>query len=140
LLISSNGTTWSPAKNSPDNELSYIAFGNGIFVGTGYSLQDFCYTSIDGNDWAPVDVAGRRAYQVVFGNDKFLAQVDDGFIYYSSDGMNWTPTTQPAGFILAFANGKFLALQYNVPSSESVDGISWQPTAPVPSMVYLGTV
>jgi Ig-like domain-containing protein len=131
VLVSSNGTTWSVANNPESDFLSYITFGNGVFVASGYYSPRFCYTSTDGRNWTPQGPSGVRAYRLAFGNGRFVAWGYDGAVRYSLDGANWTRSAGTSAYLIGFANGRFLSfLDYVGLLYESVDGLNWQALGP----------
>lgn len=123
MLVSSNGTDWLVGKGLDNDWLQDIAFGNGIFVAVGTYDGPFCYVSTDGLSWNGVEAGDNRAYQVKFGNGRFLGQAS-GMIFYSTDGYHWTPTSAAPGNLLAFGNGRFFASD-GISVYESVDGMAW---------------
>ena len=126
VLVSSNGLDWEFGVNPDSERLTRIVFGNGVFVATSYYVPYFCYTSVDGRHWVGRNVSGLRAYEVLFGNGRFLAVGSDGFVYYSKNGEDWTNSGVNKVTPLFFGNGRFIAFGSGGNMEESTDGVAWQ--------------
>lgn len=137
VLLSKEGLSWSRLEDGP-RAIESIAFGNGIFLGSGvdtdipgkvYSDSQATVASTNGLDWwkvrHPLPGQGGTGMMTPFGHwggttaitfagGKFVATTVHG-IYISENGNTWEPTTEPNGFKscyfgAAFGNGVFVAV------------------------------
>jgi hypothetical protein len=138
IFYSADGLTWSrgsvvasdDATSMPPSalQLSTIAFGNGVYVGTG--VQGVV-TSTDGIHWVcrtgPLaNWLAIDARQLAFGIGRFVA-VGYGGSFTSTDGVNWTTLKGlPTLYGVAYGNGLFVARD-TTGSWTSVDGLAWTP-------------
>lgn len=101
LLSSLNGITWSTPSSISTNTLKGIAYGpvigstgTGTFVAVG--ANGTVVTSLDGgtswtlpiSPFSPTTVINAVTY-----GRQFIAVADDGSIFASIDGLNWTPAS-----------------------------------------------
>ena len=108
--LSIGSSSWGESSFS---DFISVTYGNGIFVGVGYSRNDgtyTIYTSADGIEWTPGINAVSGVTTVAFGNGTFVA-VGLGGIATSIDGAIWTARS-PRAFLnnVAFGAGKFVAV------------------------------
>jgi hypothetical protein len=64
---------------------------------------------------------------IAYGNGKFVVISESSPGAYSTDGINWTAMTMPAGTWrgVAYGGGKFIAANANLAGAYSFDGINW---------------
>ena len=139
ILESTDAKTWTeyvPEKLPPIYSISY---GNGTFVGIGYSESSRVYLlgSHDLKKWTQVLDSkwqqGASQIDLAFGNGRFVAVVSNyrqgGVTLTSEDGWTWMRydtalELQSNWEGMSFENGQFYVVgPYGV--STSVDGISW---------------
>ncbi len=153
VTTSPDGITWTSRTlgltGTTDRIPTKVAYGNGKWVamwnrsGTGAFVS---YTA-DITNWstfATISVAGTSdaTFELAFGNGVFVAagRITNGYVWRSTDGINWTVITPPGGAIgLEMGNvtfdsvlGVFLAKAN--PSSvlkfyTSTDGLGWTLTS-----------
>lgn len=84
----------------------------------------------DSNIWtwtSAVDVGSYDWYDVAYGDDKYVAVGENGYITTSTDGETWTTPVQVGTqdwYGVTYGNGKFVAVN-NYFVSTSTDGINW---------------
>lgn len=87
--------------------------------------------SVPSPDWQTMTMPTKYAYNLVFGNDKFVivgaTSNEQTTFTYSTDGQNWA-TTQVAGSYdrIGAGGGKFVALGSGATGVYSIDGVSWE--------------
>jgi hypothetical protein len=123
-LISKDGYSWS--RHNIPMGIERVAFGNGLFLGVGQSLEyqnryyighATAYTSPDGVTWTQhADIVGdmwNKFYDVTWGGGQFVA-VGNYYTISSSDGTNWVQRTayfdSPSRNGIAFGNGRFVVV------------------------------
>ena len=137
--------------NNNERLVEDIAFGNGIFVGTG--INGRIIKSSDGKNWVPVTTNsinqslggnGASMYKMKFLNGNFIAvgggmDINSLFlILTSTDGDNWIKQTNDLvntqwarGFSVTYGNGKYIIIgnkSGNDPATvclTSTDGVNW---------------
>lgn len=118
-----------PISGSIQN-LSSIAFGDGVFVGVGDASA--IVRSTDGVNWT-VSTAGSygNLARVRFLNGQFVAVGTSDQLLSSIDGITWTATTLPqAGFWdIAYGNGAYVLA--GSATYVSGNGVDWTPTHPM---------
>lgn len=154
---SSDGIEWTTPKNDyGDTHTSYvwgwsdIVFANGIFVTVcDSSRYGFISTSENGIDWTPLQQIsymryGETVYAILngitFGNNKFVAIDENGYVISSTDGIEWTTpilnNNQEIGYWndIAYDNNNNLFISVSGVTSygdgeayicTSSDGIEW---------------
>jgi hypothetical protein len=138
---SDDGVAWVEQNSGPRNVInSGIAFGNGLFVATGYrgipGAPDYSLISRspDGLDWsAPASqFSYDHLYGVAYVNGILVAVgEDDGdaVLLTSNDGINWVARSSGANrplYGVASGNGRFVAVGQAAVRISS-DGITWGP-------------
>ncbi len=131
LAISTNSTDWNATSVGGTN-LSWICFGNGVFVmapitSTGYDLNSSVRVSADGQSWStqtmplPPNCSLGHIHDVCFGNGVLIASVQfEKHIPYSpsaparsyftsSDGTNWVVA---GSFLLTTLPGNWWKVYY----------------------------
>jgi hypothetical protein len=138
VLVSTDGTNWSPVKHVGDNLLA-VTYGGGRFVATGGTGT--IVTSTDGVTWVTQRARdageGHWLSGLAYGANHFVAVGWGGGILTSTDGVTWTLQQRRRPYVLnciAYGNGRFVALE-NGPSNVdadaliSIDGADWAQTA-----------
>jgi Listeria/Bacterioides repeat len=145
--ISTSASAWTTASSVlPDYDSSsqyfhLSAYGNGVFVEmeccTKVSTARISYAAAPSSTWTnAASLSGTpdsQALATVIYGDKFVALGWGGYIYYSSDGKDWTIATGLSAITsigsgwtsLAYGNGYYYALQGDGKTAYSRDGISW---------------
>jgi hypothetical protein len=94
--------------------------------------------AINNSIWIPNNT-NIDADDASYGNGIWVA-INNGVIHYSTDGINWTDTSQFASSVV-FGNGLFVAVGSGINVTEriktSTDGINWTTrTTPSPELIY----
>ena len=151
VLTSSDAHTRVVREVPPQQGLSCVSYGNGMFLATEAGTRTRVWTSPDGAVWVPVGfVPAENIVRVTYGNGLFVASGSDGgscsgsghgVLYVSVDGTTWTPGLSRDCTIrdVAFGGGFFVAIanyggrggQYASLVS-SVDGVTWQTLVSLP--------
>ena len=157
---STDGITWTSRTLPASYRTWYnLVYGNGLWVLSAYSsgigtAGDYTFTSPDGINWTSQgQVLGYDARRGIYANGLFLVPCGGGFLYYSSDGITWSPyrvtSSGPDLCDVAYLNGVYVATTvYNsgtsgtnyVFSSTSVTGpwttrLTFSPDAWYPVMI-----
>lgn len=124
IWTSSDAYQWAQAYNRNHLPFTGVAFGQDRFLAWTW---EGLYTSTDGLNWTIVDNEGGMGYiqDVVWGGSGFAAVDLDGRIFWSSDGLAWTPAQAAAGMPLnsvTYRNGWFVAAGRNGRIVTSDDG------------------
>jgi subtilisin family serine protease len=123
---SADGTNWSVVIS---NILEDVAFGNGLYVGVGYSGRLF--VSQDLSSWLWRGLGSLTSYvltDVKFQGGQFVACGRNGNILTSKDGKDWT--LQNSGFAsglekMAYGAGRHIIVGINGIILHSPDGVTW---------------
>lgn len=128
ISTSEDGETWTtPASIN-------IASSRAItFDGTYYWILNFygeVYQSSDLSSWSKLATLENNNYYwwtICYGNGKYVAMANGGYVAYSSDGTNWSSPANlsPDWNSLKYGNGKFVALSSYGDISTSTDGETW---------------
>ena len=125
---------YNDLANKPDNsDLLSIINNKADAFGVGYGLQNGFDTS---NAWtAPISFGDTStSYNwtgITYGNNKFVAIGDGGYISTSTDGVTWTTPVKNSNLGsnawtgIAYGNNKFVALGMGGYISTSTDGVTW---------------
>jgi len=129
-IFSADGIHWEVLPN-PGITVSYIAYGNGLYVATGSGNFDEIETAISRDliHWELLPI--RAGGPVQFGNGRFVL---GGFV--SFDGTNWVRRTAPGPYNLKFSEGVFTGIG-SAPNEQgyvSVDGLSWHRLFEMPQL------
>ena len=102
---------------------TFIRKSDGSLWGTGYNgygqlgdgrLLDMVTVSEDGgNTWTDVGTTQYPWTSITFGNGRFVAVGDNGYVMYSTDGYNWNNGDRPSHHdweSVTYGNGKFVAV------------------------------
>jgi hypothetical protein len=123
---SMNGTNWNIVHS---DILEDVAFGNGFYLGVGYSGR--VGSSTDLIFWSPRSLGSLTSYaltDVKFLNGQFVACGRSGNILTSTDGKNWTSRNWNPGMgfeELAFGAGRYVAVGYRGNILHSADTVTW---------------
>lgn len=138
-LYASPGTGWSWRNPLPTgNQLSSVAYGNGLFVAVG--SNDTIITSSDGATWtqqvpplyvSPLAVVygtpGGSGLFVAVGTD--IATMQQDVILTSPDGITWTVSLAQSGSgglpAVAYGNNEFVAVGYGGQTFTNGGGSFW---------------
>ena len=131
--ISYDGVNWNilPSTNI---DLSYVAYGNGIYVAMTYINSSFYYTSTNGTTWTERSsiFSGEQVSGINFNNGLFVVITSSGTkkVITSTDGINWTNRTVPqqnSFTSITYGNGLFVAVSSDGVSRVMIssNGISW---------------
>ena len=94
--ISTDGNSWIKESNNLDFFAKSVCYGNGKYVAVGnYDDYKAIAYSTDAINWTIIKSIGGWAlqkdlYSVTYGNGKFAAVGENGTIYTSIDGANWS--------------------------------------------------
>lgn len=117
---STNGITWT-SRTLPDTRTDWynLIYGNGTWVlsafGSGIgTANDYTYTSTNGITWTSQgQVLGYDSRRGIYANGLFLVPCGGGYLYYSSDGVTWSPyrvtASGPDLGDVAYLNGVYVA-------------------------------
>ena len=113
LLYSTDGTNFVYADVQPINNVTSIAYGNGVFVAIGDGAYYKAY-STNGNIWThvPTNLPATNRYGVAYGNGIFVVVGADvtGGLLTSQDGINWIQQTVATDLkCVAYGNGRWYA-------------------------------
>lgn len=136
-----DAVTWTYTNRIGSNLSDWydIAYGNGIWIAVGDNGKyGYITTSTDGLSWTEptIHTEVETIYSVTFGNGKFVAIGNGGYIFTSEDGQNWNSlkieALQPAIFEkIIYANGLFVTCGWQYTNSyigcisTSADGAAW---------------
>ena len=131
-------TTWDGKSIHSYATHSRTSYGNGVFVTVGSGDSNtggIIYYSADGIAWVSangVSVDNCSAlYDVCYGDGKFIAvgrnDTYSGGIYYSTDGINWSVSTNVDYELygVVYGDGKFVAVAWSGATYYSTDGLTW---------------
>ncbi|MEY2689438.1 MAG: hypothetical protein RL375_3637 [Pseudomonadota bacterium] len=133
VIQSTDGITWTTdARTVFANEAIALAYGNGIFVAYGLSVQ----ISTDGVIWTKPVLGTTMPNRMKFVNGQFMALLPAGQISTSTDGITWS--TRSTGSTRAlndidYGNGLYaIAGAFNAQTVTgtllvSTDGQTWTP-------------
>lgn len=131
------GTTWVDRSSQfSGNHWNGVAYGKGSFVAVSPSGSTDAghriMRSSDGVTWTRSALAVAEGVSIAFGDDTFVSAMQNGRIYASPDGIDWTLWDQGVGPSngwqgVTYGDGKFLAVAYSgpYPSARSSNGVSW---------------
>jgi hypothetical protein len=134
VFTSTDGVNWAtatlPTHHAPI--LRAIAFGNGMFLAISDAPVTRVWTSADGVMWAPAASGPGHEIEIedlAFGNGLFVAVGDEGAVYTSPDGTNWTSRDSDVSNRLVdvtYGNGRFVAVGTRGRIISSANGTSWR--------------
>ena len=118
---------WIPRVSGVANHLQAVAFGDGVFVATGFG--GVLLSSTDGINWAQRS-SGTTSHllDAIYENGQFIVVGSSGNILTSADGVNWLKRVSPSnGGItsVCFGNGIYVAVGSLGLVLTSLDGVNW---------------
>ncbi len=122
VLVSTNASDWVVPAYAPTS-LSDLACSSAIFVGV--SGTAIC-TTTNGYNWQTNSVTTNSLHGVKHANGLFFAVGDNGAIYSSGDGLNWTNvslTNAGSFYAMDYGNGVYVCAG-NI-AATSLDGVAW---------------
>lgn len=139
LYYSSDLSSWNKCSITADQFIYGMAYGNGIYVATGYVYN---FYSSNGINWNMTSTASYTTMRyVAYGAGLFVALRENsgsggGNGWFSFNGEDWgqTPLENMPFQSLVYGNGKFIAVPSKTASSGgsntnivkyTYDGISW---------------
>ena len=122
MAYSNDGVTWTVVEfqNLDNISINAIAYGGGKFVTVGNNVTNLGnisnMASNNGENWTRMDTFTSNSGGITYVNDRFVAKVGAGYVYYSTDGITWIAVTDSifgdarnyAG--IAYGGGKFVAV------------------------------
>src|SRR5437016_14616435 len=112
ILGSSDGITWADHSISSTNDFSAVTYGSGAFVGVGFfrkppffSQTPIIWRSTDGINWSLQTLPYVIAHDIAYAQNSFAVVGDDGAIFSSPDGVNWTARASGTGGTLYAVTG-----------------------------------
>jgi hypothetical protein len=139
ILTSSNGENWEVVSTQPRIGINAIASDNGLMVAAGGSPAYIggpmgsaaVLSSTNGYDWqiALTNLTDQLS-AIAHGNGLWVVTGDDGGIYTSSNGVNWTNHSLPPTIYdlnkVVYGNGYFIAFPvYHDFVYVSTNGMDW---------------
>jgi hypothetical protein len=148
ILTSADTTSWTPRGSGlSSNDFHGITFANGIFLAVGNLVRPIepcefgecppllyptIFTSADGIEWTQRYLGTPYAvlYDIVYGNNSFVAVGSRGTVITSYDGINWTIkdyVVEGSITSVVYALGTFVAVSKTHASLiiTSADGVEW---------------
>jgi len=129
VFSSTNGADWNATLTNLFNQLSAVAYGNGMWIVCGD--DGGIYTSGDAMNWTNNSLlpTTHDLHELVFGNGRFIAfAASRDLVYHSTNGVNWVSnqTALVSQVTCArFINGRFTAVGNNGTILFSDDGLNW---------------
>jgi len=147
-IVSTNGLDWTVSGYGPifysDNfpgfaSITSLACSNTNFVGV---CSAGVVTTSDGINWITNALSSNALNGVNYANGQYFAVGNNGSIYSSADGRNWSEcsiNSSGALYATAFGNGMYLTAGTVIASSQ--DGVTWalastNPPAVVSKLVF----
>jgi hypothetical protein len=131
ILTSADGLNWAHAivASGDYRRVMDVAYGNGVFVAVGHDIEGRnVFVSTNGTHWQDVARVPAHIDALTFANNVFVAVGDDGAVYTSADGLNWTERDSTVSQRLrgvAYGNGTFVAVGSRGRIVRSANGITW---------------
>lgn len=135
LLSQAQAPTINANFGLPITSAKGVAYGNSVYVTL---VNNKVYTSADGNNWSRVtdaSVPTGTFNSLSFGAGLFVAAGNNGLLFTSANGVNWTTRTSGTAnhlYDVQFLNSSFYAVGNNATLLASANGTSW-------SVVAMGT-
>ena len=120
ISTSPDGQAWTERRHA-GAPLGTIAFGNGMFVGSGDNGA--IATSADGITWTERTV-GAGSGAVIFTGTAFVLRRDGG-LYTSTDGAQWTMASSDSREVLGYFNGNYVSFGWPLKVTISSDLKQW---------------
>ncbi|MBI1175948.1 hypothetical protein GC207_00755 [bacterium] len=134
LASSPDGLGWTSYANVTAGNIWSVAYGAGRFVAVAWEATGtpygFFVTSTNGTDWEVIKPLGNVGINasIAFGAGAFVVFANNGYYYYSQDGLTWTARNTGYGhYVLPvfYCNNEFLGVEPSVGVLTSSDGLSW---------------
>lgn len=129
VFSSTNGNDWNATLTNLFDQLSAVAYGNGMWIVCGD--DGGIYTSGDAMNWTnnSLSSTAHDLRELVFGNGRFIAfAASRDLVYHSTNGVNWVSnqTALVSQVTCArFINGRFMAVGNSGTILFSDDGLNW---------------
>lgn len=119
--------------------LGMIVYNNGAYEIGGYSTNGINWTQIS---IGAIDQSGHYIYGIAHNNNKIVAVSNKGYIFYSTDAINWTTirTSVNSFDTIIWTGSYFLAVSNNGKAYRSEDGIDWAEILSANSIGKLSTM
>lgn len=133
VVVSTNGFHWVGSLTNLENQLSAVAYGNGLWVVCGD--DGGIYTSTNAVDWTDRSLppTTHDLHKLVYGNGRFVAfAIFRDLVYHSTNGVDWVSADMPLAMEVnkvRFINGRFLGVGGDDDDGfifSSVDGLAWE--------------
>lgn len=141
ITTSTDGTTWTAAASDLNHGLSTIAYGNGRFVAKGYLAGTTgLLVSDDGLSWTVPNASVPSGWDTVniityasdrffaISNSAFVAKIGKHTVATSTDGVNWTKSTNATEANvgrIAFGGAAYVGQNMLTGDLKSTDGVTW---------------
>ena len=132
-LVSSDGTAWE-YDQTHDGELRDSARSHGLIVAVGGDEQGIMLSSLDGDQWMPLESAGSFWMGVASNGRQVVAVGLDGHLTTSGDLVHWnaftledetTPIYEEDFYAIAHGGNGFIVVGEDGVKLWSTDGQSW---------------
>lgn len=133
VYYSSDAVNWGKAT-LPNIAIrpSYITFGNGMFIITGFDANQYFY-SYDGITWiaSSFPIENTRFGGCAYGNGRFVVVGENSKALYSYDGITWFTSNVTLSSLthvsnVLFTTGRFVAFSIRIDTFYySTDGNNW---------------
>lgn len=133
ILVSPDGSTWTPHNSLASANFTGSAYGNGTFVLVGtHAGTNYVLYSTDAITWSAPTFPSKQWQCVAYGNGVFVALCYFGGVtgqaMTSPDGITWTSrntSTDQDWRGICYAGGQFVAVGNGATTMTSPDGITW---------------
>lgn len=137
VSTSANGTAWTNQTLGAAQNLTSLAFGNGIWVMVddrflNTDVLAFMVSTTNGAGWsqALTSIPYAQPTSVAFGNSVFVTVGYGGLVAKSANGTTWAlqnlGSASDLGLLaVTYANGKFVAVTNSGKAYSSADGATW---------------
>lgn len=131
IATSPDGVKWTRREMGDSGSISGMAVDEGgsrvVAVGGTYERAT-CYVNSGGANWMNADIASRWLSDVAWGAGQFVVVGEDGMIFVSPDGENWSrrvSVTSSSLYALTWSGTQFVAVGYRGAVVTSADGVTW---------------
>lgn len=128
IIWSDDSITWTEATYTSLSEIIQLAYGNGVWIGTGTSNNEYAISIDNGLNWTIGTISGlTNTVGVVFGDSIFLTSNLSGDVYISSNGTDWRQVASSVGSVesLLYSNNQFMMGGPGGQIYTSWDGVIW---------------
>jgi hypothetical protein len=127
--LSTDGISWIAGGDTANSNLIDIAYGGGLFIATGTSINHVVVSNDNGATWTDNALPLTQAWSsITYGNGRFVLISTDGVSMYSFDGVTWLEGSMPqfAWSLVGYGQGLFLAVASDTSTvAQSNDGKIW---------------